>query len=171
MRFGKIYMLGQKENYGAFTNEIIKTIEYSSANKNAWLWSDNKPQKEAKKFMLGSIQEYILQLYNTGDDKLLDNMKNISETVLKYYPDNVECLSDLSVVYMINKDYDKALEQLLKAEKLAPADFIVLNNIAEAYKRKDDNATAIKYYEKVIKHGDADAKSEAKKKIEELKEK
>ncbi|MCX6146076.1 MAG: tetratricopeptide repeat protein [Candidatus Kapabacteria bacterium] len=171
MRFGKVYMLGKKENYMEFTDEIIKTIDYSNTNKNTWLWADDKPQKDPKEFMLGSIQDYVLQLYNTNDDKLLDNMKRISETVLKYYPDHVESLSDLSIVYMINKDYDKALEQLLKAEKIAPSDYIVLMNIAEAYKRKGDNENAIIYYEKVVKVDDADIKADAKKKIDELKKK
>ncbi|MEO8146949.1 MAG: tetratricopeptide repeat protein [Bacteroidia bacterium] len=168
MRFGKIYILGKNENYKDFTDEIIKTIEYSNKNKNAWLWTDNKPQDEPKQFMLSAIQDYILQLYDTGDDTLLDNMKGISEAVLKYYPDHVESLSDLSIVYMLNKEYDKALEQLLKAEKIAPTDCIVLNNIAEAYKRKGDNANAITYYEKILKHGDKEAKAAAQKQIDKL---
>ena len=169
MRFGKIYMLGQIINFEAFTTEIIKTIEYSNSNANAWLWSDNKPQDDPKQFMLSSIQEYVLQLYNTEDDKLLDNMKRICLTVLKYYPDHVESLSDLSIVYLINKDYDRALEELLKAEKFAPTDFIVLNNIALTYMRKDDKVNALKYYKKVVKYGDTDAKAFAKEQIDKLK--
>lgn len=171
MRFGKIYMLGQKENYNEFTNEIIKTIDYSGINKNIWLWTDNKALKNPKQFMLTSIQEYVLQLYNTGDTKLLDNMKRISEAVLKYYPDNVESFSDLAIVYMVNKNYDKAIEQLLKAEKLAPTDYNVMNGIAEAYTKKGDKAKAITYYEKVMKYGDASVRAGAQKKIDELKKK
>ncbi len=171
MRFGKIYILGQVMNFEAFTNEIIKTIEYSKSNANAWLWTDNKPQDDAKLFMLSAIHEYVLQLYKTEDDKLLDNMKRICETVLKYYPDHVESLSDLSIVYLLNKDYDRALEELLKAEKFAPTDFIVLNNIALAYMRKDDKVNALKYYKKVLKYGDADAQATAKEQIDKLKQK
>ena len=63
------------------------------------------------------------------------------------------------------------MEALLKAEKYAPSDYIVLNNIAEAYKRKGDTSNALTYYEKVIKYGDDEAKADAKKKIEELKKK
>lgn len=171
MRFGKIYMLGQKENYTEFTNEIIKTVDYSSVIKNAWLWTNNKPPKDPKQYMLSSVQEYILQLANTGNTKMVEQMKVISETVLKYYPDNVESLLDLSIVYTINKDYDKALAQLLKAEKLAPTNAVIMNGIAEAYRKKGDNAKAITYYEKVAKYGDDVAKADAKKKMEELKKK
>jgi tetratricopeptide (TPR) repeat protein len=168
MRFGKIYMLGQTADYERYTTEIIKTIDYSAVIKNSWTWTDNKPLEDPQKFMLGSIQGSVIQLYNTEDETLLDNMKRIVEAVLKYYPDNVESLSDLSIVYMEMEEYDKALEPLLKAEKLAPKDYIVLANIAQTYKLKGNHKAAIKYYKKVIKYGDEGAKEYAKGQIEEL---
>lgn len=171
MRFGKIYMFGQIEDYENFTKEIIKTIEYSAINKNKWTWADSKPLDDPKEFMLSSIQNYQLQLYNTENDDLLDNMKRIAETVLKYYPDHIESLSNLSIVYMLQKQYDKALEPLLKAEKINPKDYIVLSNIAQAYKLKGDTKNAIKYYELTLKHGDEQAKKYAQGQIDELKKK
>jgi tetratricopeptide (TPR) repeat protein len=171
MRFGKIYMFGQIEDYENFTKEIIKTIDYSAINKNKWTWADSKPLDDPKEFMLSSIQNYQIQLYNTENDDLLDNMKRIAETVLKYYPDHIESLSNLSIVFMLQKQYDKALEPLLKAEKLNPKDYIVLNNIAQAYKLKGDTKNAIKYYELTIKYGDEQAKKYAQGQIDELKKK
>jgi tetratricopeptide (TPR) repeat protein len=169
IRFGKIYMLGEIKNYRDFTAEIIKTIEYSDFLRNRWSWTDNKPVDDPKKFMLSSIQSYQLQLYNTNNDDLLENMKQIAETILKYYPDHVESLSNLSIVYMLRKDYNKALDMLLKAEKLAPVDYIVLSNIAQAYKLKGDKENAITYYEKTIKYGDDKAKKFARSQVKELK--
>lgn len=171
MRFGKIYMLGQIEDYEKFTVEIINTIDYSTINKNQWTWSDDQPVDNPKQFFLGSLQGYQVQLYNTENDDLLDNMKRIAETVLKYYPDHIEGLSNLSIVFMLQKQYDKALESLLKAEKLNPKDYIVLSNIAQAYKKKGDTNNAIKYYELTIKHGDDQAKKYAQGQIDELKKK
>lgn len=171
MRFGKIYMLGQIEDYENFTKEIIKTIDYSAVNKNKWTWTDSKPLDDPKNFMLSSIQDYQLQLYRTENDDLLNNMKRIAEAVLKYYPNHIESLSNLSIVFMLQKEYDKALEQLLKAEKLNPKDYIVLSNIAQAYKLKGEMENAIKYYKLTIKHGDEQAKNYAKGQIEYLKKK
>ena len=169
MRFGKIYMFGQIEDYENFTKEIIKTIDYSATNKNKWTWADSKPLDDPKEFMLSSIQNYQLQLYNTENDDLLNNMKRIAETVLKYYPDHIESLSNLSIVYMIQKQYDNALEPLLKALKINPKDYIVLSNLAQAYKLKADTKNAIKYYELTLKHGDEQAKKYAQGQIDELK--
>jgi tetratricopeptide (TPR) repeat protein len=172
MRFGHIYMLGQLEDYEKFTKEIIKTVDYSAVNKNKWTWSEGKPvEDDPKEFMLSSIQGYQGQLYDTENDDLLDNMKRIAEAVLKHYPDHVESLSNLSIVYLLNKQYDKALEPLLKAEKINAKDAIVLNNIAHAYKLKGDNKNSIKYYERVIQHGDDRAKKYAQKQIDELNKK
>lgn len=171
MRFGKIYMFGQLEDYENFTKEIIKTIDYSVLNKNKWTWTDSKPVDDPQKFMLTSIQGYQIQLYNKQSDGLLDNMKRIAEAVLKYYPDHIESLSNLSIVFMIKKEYDKALVQLLKAQIINPKDYIVLNNIAQAYKMNGEKKNAIKYYELTIKHGDEQAQNHAKRQIEELKRK
>ncbi|MDT3739774.1 MAG: tetratricopeptide repeat protein [Candidatus Kapabacteria bacterium] len=168
MRFGKIYVLGQLEDYENFTNEIIKTIDYSAVIDSKWLWTDNKPFEDPLNNMLGSVQEYVMQLYNTENDSLLDNMRRISETVLKYYPEHIESMSNISVVCLLKKEYDKGLEVLFKAEKIAPEDYIILANIAQAYKLKGDNINSIKYYQKVIQFGNEQAKAFAKEQIKEL---
>jgi tetratricopeptide (TPR) repeat protein len=171
MRFGKIYMFLETKDYETFTTEIIKTIDYSNENGNKWTWTNSKPLDDPKEYMLGSIHDYQLELYKLENDELLDNMKRIAETVLKYYPDHVESLTNISIVFMIEKQYDKALENLLKAEQINNKDYIVLNNIARAYKLKGDNKNAIKYYKLMIKHGDKEAKKYAQAQIDELKKK
>jgi tetratricopeptide (TPR) repeat protein len=168
MRFGKIYMLGQAENYPAFAQEIVTAIDYGNTIKNAWLWKDGKSLEDARQFFLSSLQEYNATIYNTEDDNLLPFMRQISEAVIKYYPDHVESLSNIALTYLIAAEYDKAIPFLLKAEKAAPTDVIVLNNIAEAYKRKGDKTNAKAYYEKIIKHGNKEEIEDARRKIESL---
>ncbi len=171
MRFGKTYMLGEIEDYENFTQEIIKAVNYSSVNQNNWVWKDDKPLDKPKEFLLSNIQTYQIQLYNTNNDDLLLNMKRIAEAVLNLYPDHIESLSNLSIVYMLQKNYDEALTVLLKAEKLNTKDHIVLNNIAHAYKQKGDKKNAVKYYELSMKYGDDEQKVFAQKQIADLKKK
>ncbi|MBU7570201.1 MAG: tetratricopeptide repeat protein [Flavobacterium sp.] len=170
MRFGKIYGLGLNKDYEAFTKEIIKTIEQSGKNNNKWLWTLNKPVDDPENFMLGNIQSYVEQLYNTGNDNLLKNIKRISETVLKYNPKHVESLSNISIFYIINKEYDKSLQYSLKAHQINPSDAIVLGNIAYTYKEKGDKANAIKFYKLTLEHGDESAKQQAQKALDKLKQ-
>jgi len=170
MRFGKIYVLGQTKDWQKFTSEIVKTIRYSSKNKNNWIWTNNQTKKNGEKFFLSALQDYQLQLYNTGDNKLLDNMREISNEVLAHYPNHIESLSNLSITYLLTKEYDKALHPLFKAEKLNPKDHIVLLNIAQAYKLKGEKQKAIEYYEKSVEFGDERTKKYAKEQITKLKE-
>ena len=168
MRFGKVYVYGRVEDYKDFTKEIIIAVEDGQRMSNKWTWTDNKPLDEPVKFMLSTIQAYVVQLFNVGDNQS-ENMRQIVQAVLKYHPDNVECLSDLSIVYITNKEYPKALETLLKAQKSAPQDPVVLNNIAYCYELQGKKTDAIKYYELVLQFGDDAEKEKAGNKIAELK--
>jgi tetratricopeptide (TPR) repeat protein len=168
MRFGKIYVLGEIKEYEKFTGEIIQTIHFAKKINHKWTWKNNQELDEPENFLLGTIQEYIVQLYNAGDEQL-NRMRSIALAVLQYYPDHVESLSNLAITYSLQGDQDKALEALLRAEKVAPRDFIVLNNIANIYTQKGDKPNAIKYYELALQYGDADAKALATEKLKELK--
>ncbi len=170
MRFGKCYAFEQMTDYGNFTKEVIKTVEYSVTVNNNWLWTENKKVDDSEAFMLRAIQDYLKQLYDTEDDLLLENMKQIGEVTIQHYPNNVEILSTTAVANMLTKNYDKAIEYLKHAEKINPKDFIVLNNIAQGYKMKGDKINAIKYFELAEKYGDARAKEDARQNIRELKQ-
>jgi tetratricopeptide (TPR) repeat protein len=169
IRFGKCYVLEQIASYENFTTEIIKTLEHSQSIKNNWLWTENKKLEDPENFMLSSVQSYLKQLYDTEDDKLLENMKRIGAVAIKYYPNNIEILSTTAVAHILTKEYDKAIGYLKQAEKINPEDFIVLNNIAQGYKLKGDKANAIKYYQLTEKYGDEQAKQQARQAIKELK--
>lgn len=169
MRFGKIYVLGQTGDYKTFTSELINTLHYSNKiGENNWKWANNKPIEDPKKMILGAVQDYIVTLYETNDDALLDNMRSIAETVLQYYPGHVPMLSNIAITYTLQGNHSKALENLLKAEKIAPADYIILNNIANIYRTQNDKPNAIRYYELVLKHGDDEAKEVATRELKKL---
>jgi tetratricopeptide (TPR) repeat protein len=168
MRFGKIFVLGRAEIWDRFTEEIIKTISYSATNNNNWTWTNNEEVEDGKEFFLSNLQDYQLTLYDTGDDSLLFNMRSIGEEILKYYPEHIESLSNVSITYIIFEDYDKAIEYLQKATEIDPIDGVVLSNLAYAYKLKGDKKMAIKYYKKMLKLDEEEAVEFAKKQIEEL---
>jgi tetratricopeptide (TPR) repeat protein len=169
MRFGKIFVFGEVSDWKNFTSEIKKTIEFSAKNQNNWTWTNNEKYDGGEKEFLLDIQNYQLQLYNTGNDDLLKNMREIANEVLKFYPNHIESLSNLSITYLITGEYDKGIEALLRAEKINPKDYIVLGNIAQGYKLKGDKKKAIEYYEKTVEFGDERAKEYAKQQIIELK--
>ena len=171
MRFGKIYAHGQAKDWENFTNEIVKTIQYSKKNNNEWTWTFNEKRENGKEFFLGSIQDYQMNLYETENDDLLKNMRTIAEEILKIYPDHIESFSNISITYLLTGEYDKGIDALLKAVKIDPKDGVVLSNIAHGYKLKGDIDNSIKYYEKMLKLEDPRAVEFAKQQIKALKNK
>ncbi len=169
MRFGKIHSYGQKEDWDTFTSSIIATVKYSKKNNNQWTWTNNSIYEGGKEGFLNSLQEYQFQLYDTGDDDLLLNMRKIANEILDIYPNHVASLSNLSITYLLSEQYDKAINELKKAEKIDPEDYIVLSNIARGYQLKGDTEMAIKYYAKTAKYGDPRTKSFAEEQIDILK--
>ncbi len=169
MRFGKTYALGQVEDWKLFTDEIIKAIKHSKSNDMQWTWTNNSIENAGKNFFLSAIQDYQVQLYNTGDDQLLNNMRSIALEILKIYPDDVVSLSNLSITHMLQEDFEKAVESLLKAEKLNPLDTVVINNIAQCYKLQGMKKKAIEYYEKLLTMDDDASKEFAIEQIATLK--
>lgn len=168
MRFGKVYALGQIGDYGRFTGEIVKAIERSAVNKNSWAWLLGKPMEQPEQKMLSSIQDYVVQLNENLDDPS-DHIRRIAEAVLKIHPDNVENLSNLAVSDMLKKNFVGALVPLLKAEKIAPNDFVILSNIAYCYFNNHDKANAVKYYERLRASGDENTEKDADSKLKEIK--
>jgi tetratricopeptide (TPR) repeat protein len=118
--------------------------------------------------MYGNVQSYVHHLFETGDDALLPYMVRIGEAVIKHDPDNVESLSTIGAVHVMQGDHDKGLELLLRAEKVDAKDAIVLGNIAQAYQRKGDTRKAIAYYERVLEFGDEESKAFADAQLKEL---
>ena len=168
MRLGKAYILGQIGDFDRLTDDLVKTIDRSAINKNNWTWTFGKPKEDAQKTMLLGIQDYVVMLNDKLDDPSA-LIRRIAEAVLKIYPDNVENLSNLAVSYMLKKDLDGALVPLLRAEKIAPKDFVILGNIAYCYFSKHDKTNAVKYYELLRKNGGDDSKRDADAKLKEVK--
>ncbi|MEI6754622.1 MAG: hypothetical protein WCK78_15820 [Paludibacter sp.] len=169
MRFGEIFVLSQAKEWAVFTRKIIEAIDQSVKNKHKWRWTHNEKADDAENLFFSTLQDYQILLHNYQEDKLLIYMKEIATEVLKFYPDQVESLSNLSIVYMTNNQVDKAIEVLLRAETITRKDFIILSCLAYAYQQKGDKAKAIEYYQKTVRYGDNDSKRKAKEQIRELK--
>lgn len=169
MRFGKIHALGEAELWERFNSNIVQTIHHAENIDYQWLWTNNEPYQGNKQNFFSSIQDYQLKLYNTGNDMLLKHMRTIAMVILEKKSDHVESLSNLSITYLLEKKYEKALEPLLTAEKIDPKDPIILFNIAHAYKLMGDKENSIAYYEKIIKLDDQKAAEYAKEQITALK--
>ncbi len=169
LRFGKVYVLGEMQAFDAFAAAVAATVDYGATHQHKWLWTNNQVVPDPQSVILQSVQDYQVQLFDTEVDSLGEEIALIANTVLKYYPDNIENLSNLAIGYMLEGKIKEALQPLLAAEKLNPSDAIVLSNIAWCYAESGDKQNAIIYYQRVQQVGDAATKQYAGEEIERLK--
>ena len=150
------------------TKAMIEAIKSTPKAPNKWIGKDNKEMADGEEVLLSTIQAYISDMFNTGDDDLLENVQRIFTEVLKYYPQRIESLCNLGSIHLINKEAQEGLKVLFKVNKLSPKAHIILFNIARRYVLKGDKKEAIKYYKEAIKHGEQRTRTQAEKQIREL---
>lgn len=170
MRFGKIHVLGILEEYAPFTEAILASTDYGYKIHHQWQWADSIPVEEGEEFFLVSVQDYIETLFNANDDSLLKDVLLIANKILSYRPDHVMSLSNIAVAQSFLGNYEDALISLLQAEKAVPKDPIIINNIAELYKRLNDTAKAREYYSRLQSVGDENDREHAREELDKLKE-
>lgn len=168
MWFGKAYVLGEIEYTEALEEVLKEVIQRSAVNKNQWLWNKGENLEDAESFMLQTVQGYIAISFDRLKDRDLKLIDKVSAELLKYYPDNVEAQNNMSVLHLIYGEFEEALEILLRIEKSAPEDIIVLGNIGFAYANLGDNEKAIEYFQKVIDGGTQEEKEWAEWNIRQL---
>lgn len=165
MRNGKVFIYEQIQDYEQYTTETIQIIQQSIKNKNSWLWTNNKPVENAKKFMLNSVLSYEEQIYNTENDSLFIYMKSIADTVIKYYPDHAESAENLSI---LKQHYTNKLKNLVKIENANPSDFKNLFALAQVYIGLNDRINAKRYLELVVEKGNEKYKTLASEQLNKL---
>ncbi len=163
MRFGKIYALKEAHRYEGMVTDMVAAVEYSAEIGSAWLWSGNEAVEDAEEFFFSSMQDYIMELYET--DEAADYMEAVASVVLEYYPDNVVNINNMGIACTLRGDVDTALGYYLKAHELAPGDCIVLANVAELYVKKKMIPDAVVYLEKIVATGNPEYKTWAEKYI------
>jgi tetratricopeptide (TPR) repeat protein len=164
LRFSYIRLLSLEGNYPLVVIAVEEALVLDQQRKHVWFWSMDEPVKDDR--FLAAIQDYAAMAFEVED---YESVRKIGEAVLKFYPNNVESLSNVGISYLVKEQYDIALNYFLKAQQLNNKDIVVLNNIAEVYRRKHDNPNAKKYYEEMVKIGQQEDIDYAKSKIAELK--
>ncbi len=149
---GKIYMYARLEKYDLLTSEITAFIQYSDKIKNNWKDEDFMLLDNPEEMFYGAIQDFQEILFSKENPKLFKHMNQISIEMLKYYPRHTQSRLNLSTIHIMQKEYEKSLEQLLKAEEHASRDAVILYNIAYVYNIQGDVNNAKTYFEKTIKN-------------------
>ncbi len=168
MWYGKIHLLQELCRWNVFADEIHALLDRTTQNKLQWQWpNNNAPMEEV---VTDGIFDYEKELFMAAvNDENADKMqqkilllRGIAEDLYHHFPKFVQNINVIAATYQVLEDRSAALTWLLKAEKVAPHDGVVLSNIADTYYMLGDSKNERKYLKKVIKYGTPEEKERAK---------
>jgi len=137
IHFGIVAISGKIEEWGIVATQLISVIEISKENKNRWRWGFvNSMNGEPKEFMFNNIAYRCSDLFEINTPDSMKAFKDISEAMIKYYPDIILGWANMGTYYLANNDLDKAGEYYNIAIKIDPKDEIVLHNLEYLKKQK-----------------------------------
>jgi tetratricopeptide (TPR) repeat protein len=168
MYFGKISILNEVDDYQKAGEEVMKILLLSKENKNAWLWSDNTKVDDGERVFINALGSYYAVWINASTEISLDQLKTCATKQIELYPQYIETYNYLSIYYLINNDYNNAIQYLEKALTLNENDSIVLTNLGRAYMSIGNNTKAKECFHKVLLVGNEEDKECAQSYLDKL---
>ena len=150
MRIAKLHMLRELSDYPAYVEEVITMIVQSDKIQNNWKGMDFTLVRYPDEIFYEAVLDCQGFLFSKKNPALYNDILRISDEMLKYYPKHVQSRLNKTWVYIAQKNYDKSLEELLKAKEVEPANAILLYNLAYVYNEKGDKTNAKKHYELAV---------------------
>jgi tetratricopeptide (TPR) repeat protein len=166
--FGKISILNKINDYQKAGEEVIKILQLSKEIGNAWLWSDNVNVDDGERVFINSLGDYYSVWINAGTEISLDQVKICSMKQIGLYPQYIETYNYLSIYYLINKDYNNAIQYLEKALTINRSDCIILINLGRAYMAIENNTKAKECFTKVLSVGNDEDRKYAQSYLDKL---
>jgi tetratricopeptide (TPR) repeat protein len=168
LRFGKIHVLNEVEDYLTAGAETARTLERSIQNSNAWLWTGNKPYGKKANGFLEDLQDYYNAWIKSQVADGFAAVKVAAEAQIKLYPNHSWAYDNLALYYSSVHDDENQIRLLLESLQVDPMDMITINNVANFYRLHNDRQKALQYYNMMLKSGDPNAKARARQMIDSL---
>lgn len=107
-----------------------------------------KTNEELLSFAMSSPEKLNIEEFLYTSDKIAttnDQRLQILANAERQFPEDARPFNNRGIIFTQNNKFDEALQEFLKAEKLAPNDIAIKGNIGGDYLRKGDHAKALKY--------------------------
>lgn len=130
IHFGIIHIAAEIKRWDIVGSQLVKILNTSKINNNEWVWGAiNSMGSDSQKFMIENVQAFVSMLFREELEEADNALKEVSETMIKEYPNVIYGYSNLGVLYLANKKYDLAEKYLNQAIAIDPKDEVVKGNL------------------------------------------
>lgn len=125
------------ESWDIVGQQCVEVLKVSRVINNKWTWgSVNSMSGDPEQFMIRNILTNTYSLFRAESDQSDKALDQVSQALIKYYPELIYGYANLGALHLAKGDYAKSERYLNQALKIDPKDRNVLANLAELKKRK-----------------------------------
>lgn len=146
-----------------YVETLCTLLAQAKKDPEALKWMQDKPLPEAAKtFLPESIQDYTVALFNANSPATDALCARLLEAVTDTFPDHPYAYNLKAALADANGKPDDALKFLETAHEKAPADILILSNLADIYAKSGQTEKSVTAYEALLKlKPDADLREKA----------
>ncbi|MCX7948865.1 MAG: hypothetical protein N2509_01990 [Treponemataceae bacterium] len=168
MHFGKTRFLSLLKAYNEQKDYLLTLFAVGKNNDHQWKWSDGQVLENGKAFFVETLQTYIAEWMDSGNNVAFKCVQPVSEALIEYFPQSPIGYNDCGLYYAMSGDLQNAERYFLAGYQVAPSDDVILSNLACLYEITQDIEKAKKFYTLMARSSDRDAAAYAKQKLSEL---
>lgn len=170
---GRMSLAENAEDTAVLLAAGLDMLKAAQSQPDKMKWIDDQPLPEPlHDKIVHELQGRINDLFKKENDAADKAGYKLATEALRIVPNNVELLNDAAVYHCYKKEWQKAREFLVRAEKTDPKDLFVKLNLAKADVNLGQPEAARHKWEEVIKLApDSDEANDARQEIAKLQKK
>ncbi len=159
------YIAYEKESPDMALAYLLALVKENAARTAPWRYDGVETDKD---FFEDAMQEYCFSFYTIGSSASYEAFLALSESLLKFFPNNMEFMNNIGSYYLVRQEPKTALKYYDKVLKKVPDDYTAMQNGLIAARKLKNVKLEKKYLSSILKYGSDRDKLVAKGRLDAL---